>query len=135
MLAREIVQELVQALGRENVLTEQEDLLTYAYDATAAMKHHKPDVVVSPLSTEQVAEVVKIANRHHVPIYPRGSGTNLSGGTIPIGGGIVLSMLNLNKILEVDQDNLTATVQPGLIIQALNDEAAKHGLLLSLIHI
>jgi len=129
MLAREIVQELVQALGRENVLTEQEDLLTYAYDATAAMKHHKPDVVVSPLSTEQVAEVVKIANRHHVPIYPRGSGTNLSGGTIPIGGGIVLSMLNLNKILEVDQDNLTATVQPGLIIQALNDEAAKHGLL------
>ncbi|HEY8909985.1 MAG TPA: FAD-linked oxidase C-terminal domain-containing protein [Desulfosporosinus sp.] len=129
MLAHEVVQELVQVLGRENVLTEQEDLLTYAYDATAAMKHHKPDVVVSPLSTEQVAEVVKIAVRHHIPIYPRGSGTNLSGGTIPIGGGIVLSMLNLNKILEIDQDNLTATVQPGVIIQALNDEAAKHGLL------
>jgi glycolate oxidase len=129
MLAHEVLQELVQVLGRENVLTEQEDLLTYAYDATAAMKHHKPDVVVSPLSTEQVAEVVKIATRYHIPISPRGSGTNLSGGTIPIEGGIVLSMLNLNKILEVDQDNLTATVQPGVIIQTLNDEAAKHGLL------
>lgn len=129
MLAREVLQELVQVLGAENVLTEQEDLLTYAYDATAAMKHHKPDVVVSPLSTEQVSEVVKIAVRHQIPIYPRGSGTNLSGGTIPTKGGIVLSMLNLNKILEVDQDNLTATVQPGVIIQALNDEVVKLGLL------
>jgi FAD/FMN-containing dehydrogenases len=129
MLAREVLQELIQALGQENVLTEQEDLLTYAYDATAAMKHHKPDVVVTPLSTEQVAEVVKISIRYKVPIYPRGSGTNLSGGTIPIEGGIVLSMLHLNKILELDQDNLTATVQPGVIIQALNDEAGKHGLI------
>ncbi|MDQ7096795.1 FAD-linked oxidase C-terminal domain-containing protein [Desulfosporosinus sp. PR] len=129
MLAREVLEELVQVLGRENVLTEQEDLLTYSYDATAAMKHQKPDVVVSPLSTEQVAEVVKIAQRYQVPIYPRGSGTNLSGGTIPVQGGIVLSMLNLNKILEMDQDNLTATVQPGVIIQELNDEAAKHGLI------
>jgi len=129
MLTREVLQELVQVLGAENVLTEQEDLLTYAYDATAAMEHHLPEVVVSPLSTEQVVDVVKIANRYKLPIYTRGSGTNLSGGTIPTEGGIVLSMLNLNKILEVDQDNLTATVQPGVIIQALNDEVVKHGLL------
>lgn len=129
MLAREVIQELIQVLGKENVLSEQEDLMTYAYDATAAMKHRKPDVVVSPLSTEQVAEIVKIANRHNLPIYTRGAGTNLSGGTIPTEGGIVLSMLNLNNILEVDQDNLTATVQPGVIIQALNDQVVKHGLL------
>ncbi len=126
MLAREVLQELVQKLGAENVLTEQEDLLTYAYDATAAMKHRVPDVVVSPMSAEQVAEVVKIASRYKLSIYPRGAGTNLSGGTIPIEGGIVLSMLHLNKIIEVDQDNLTATVQPGVIIQALNDEVIKH---------
>ena len=129
MLAREVLQELVQVVGAENVLTEQEDLLTYAYDATAAMTHHKPDVVVSPLSTEQVAEVVKIAVRYNMPIYPRGSGTNLSGGTIPSQGGMVLSLLNLNKILEVDEDNLTATVQPGVIIQTLNDEVLKLGLI------
>ncbi|TGE34303.1 FAD-linked oxidase C-terminal domain-containing protein [Desulfosporosinus sp. Sb-LF] len=129
MLDRQVLQELIQVLGSENVLTEQEDLLTYAYDATAAMKHQKPDVVITPVSTEQVVEVVKIAANYKIPIYPRGSGTNLSGGTIPVQGGIVLSMLNLNKILEVDQDNLTATVQPGLIIQALNDEAGKYGLI------
>ena len=129
MLAREVLQELIQVLGAENVLSEQEDLMTYAYDATAALQHHKPDVVVSPISTEQVAEVVKIANDHKLAIYTRGSGTNLSGGTIPTEGGIVLSMLNLNKILEVDQDNLTATVQPGVIIQALNDQVVKYGLL------
>ena len=87
MLAREVLQELIQVLGAENVLTEQEDLLTYAYDATAAMKHHKPDVVVSPLSTEQVVEVVKIAVNHNIPIYPRGSGTNLSGGNYSLKRG------------------------------------------------
>lgn len=129
MLAREVLQELIQVLGTENVLTEQEDLMTYAYDATAAMKHFKPDAVVSPVSTEQVSEVVKIAARNNIPIYPRGSGTNLSGGTIPTNGGIVLTTLNLNKIIEIDQDNLTATVQPGVIIQALNNEVVKFGLL------
>lgn len=129
MLAREVLQELIQVLGTENVLTEQEDLMTYAYDATAAMNHFKPDAVVSPVSTEQVSEVVKIAARNNIPIYPRGSGTNLSGGTIPTKGGIVLTTLNLNKIIEIDQDNLTATVQPGVIIQALNNEVVKFGLL------
>lgn len=129
MLAREVIEDLIKVLGKENVLTEQEDLLTYAYDATAAMKHHKPGVVVSPLNTEQVAEVVKIANRYKVPVYPRGSGTNLSGGTIPSEDSIVLSMLNLNKILEVDQDNLTATVQPGVIIQDLNNAVQQFGLI------
>ncbi|AFQ43114.1 FAD-binding oxidoreductase [Desulfosporosinus meridiei] len=129
MLAREVIEDLIKVLGKENVLTEQEDLLTYAYDATAAMKHHKPGVVVSPLNTEQVAEVVKIANRYKIPVYPRGSGTNLSGGTIPSEDSIVLSMLNLNKILEVDQDNLTATVQPGVIIQDLNNAVQQFGLI------
>lgn len=129
MSVNEIRKDLISVLGRENVLTEKEDLLTYSYDATAAMPHHMPDVVVTPVSTEQVAAIVKIANRHNIPIYPRGSGTNLSGGTIPIKGGIVLSMLNMNKIIEVDAENLTASVQPGVIIQDLNNEAAKYGLL------
>ncbi|SDH06043.1 FAD-binding oxidoreductase [Desulfosporosinus hippei] len=129
MLAREVIEDLIKVLGKENVLTEQEDLLTYAYDATAAMKHHKPGVVVSPLNVEQVAEVVKIANRYKIPVYPRGSGTNLSGGTIPSEDSIVLSMLNLNKILEVDHDNLTATVQPGVIIQDLNNAVQQFGLI------
>ena len=129
MLTKEALQELIQVLGKDNVIIEKEDLLTYSYDATAAMKKELPDVVVTPNSTEEAAEVVKISNRYKIPVYPRGSGTNLSGGTIPLKKGIVLSLLNMNKILEVDADNLTATVQPGVIIQDLNNAVAPYGLI------
>lgn len=128
MLKPEALQDLIQVLGQDNVLTEKEDLMTYAYDATAALKRVLPEVVITPSTTEQVAEIVKIANKYSVPIYPRGSGTNLSGGTVPVESGIVMSMLNMNRILEVDAENLTAWVQPGVIIQDLNDAAMKHGL-------
>ena len=129
MSAKEAISELIKALGKENVLSEREDLITYSYDATAVVPHQEPDVVVMPTKTEDVVEVVKIANRYKMPIYPRGSGTNLSGGAIPVKKGIVLSTQKMNKILELDTDNLVATVQPGVIIQDLNDEATKHGLM------
>lgn len=129
MSAKEAISELIKALGKENVLAEREDLITYSYDATAVVPHQEPDVVVMPTKTEDVVEIVKIANRYKLPIYPRGSGTNLSGGAIPIKKGIVLSTQKMNKILELDTDNLVATVQPGVIIQDLNDEATKHGLM------
>lgn len=128
MLKPEALQEIIKVLGQDNVLTEKVDLMTYAYDATAALKRVLPEVVITPSTTEQVAEIVKIANKYSVPIYPRGSGTNLSGGTIPVESGIVMSMLNMNRILEVDAENLTAWVQPGVIIQDLNDAAMEHGL-------
>ncbi|MDI6812647.1 MAG: FAD-linked oxidase C-terminal domain-containing protein [Desulfitobacteriaceae bacterium] len=129
MLSESILRELREVLGGKNVLSETEDLLTYAYDATAAMRRKTPDVVVAPKSTEEVSQVLNIAQKYGLPVYPRGSGTNLSGGTIPLEGGIVLSLLNMNRILEVDTENLTATVQPGVIIQDLNNEVALHGLL------
>ncbi len=129
MLSNHIINELITALGRENVQTDKEDLIAYSFDATAAMHQHLPEVVVTPVSTEQVVAIVKIAKENRVPIYPRGSGTNLSGGTIPIQGGIVLSLLNMNKIIEVDPENLTASVQPGVIIQDLNNAAASCGLM------
>lgn len=129
MVSKKLIDELQSLLGRENVLTDKEDMITYSFDATAGMRDQNPDVVVSPGSTEEVAAVVKLANKYSVPIYPRGSGTNLSGGTIPVKGGIVLSMLNLNKIVEIDSENLTAMVQPGVIIQTLNDGVAKYGLI------
>ncbi|MDD3654696.1 MAG: FAD-linked oxidase C-terminal domain-containing protein [Desulfotomaculaceae bacterium] len=116
-------------LGKENVVTAKEDLLCYSFDATAGMPEHLPDVLVTPLSVKQVAEVVKVANRYKLPVYPRGSGTNLSGGTVPIRGGIVLSLLKMNKILEVDPENFVAIVQPGVIIQTLNTTVAAYGLI------
>lgn len=128
MLKQEALNELIQVLGKENVITDSDELLTYSYDATAAMPRQMPDVFITPQTTEQVAEVVKIANKYKLPIYPRGSGTNLSGGTIPLEKGIVMSMLHMNKILEIDPENLTATVQPGVIIAELNNAAMEHGL-------
>jgi len=129
MFTKEVLNALIQVLGKDNVLSEREDLITYSYDATAVVESQEPDVVVTPTTTEEVAEIVKIANRYQVPIYPRGSGTNLSGGAIPVEKGIVLTTMKMNKILELDADNLVATVQPGVIIQDLNNEAVKHGLI------
>jgi len=128
-LQKEVINKLIEALGKENVITDREDLLCYSYDATPDVPNPLPGVVVTPAGTEHVVRVVKIARQYNVPVYPRGSGTNLSGGTVPLKGGIVLSLLKMNNILEVDAENLTATVQPGVIIQDLNNAVAPHGLL------
>ncbi|MCF8012384.1 MAG: FAD-binding protein [Clostridiales bacterium] len=128
-MQKNVIDELVKVLGKDNVITQHEDLLCYSFDATPDMPQKLPEVVVTPGSTEKVAEVVKIAQKYNVPVYPRGSGTNLSGGTVPVKNGIVLSLLQMNSILEVDAENLNATVQPGVIIQELNNAVAPHGLI------
>lgn len=129
MSKEQVIQELIQALGKDNVITEQEDLVCYSFDATPDVPNPLPDVVVTPNSTEEVVKVVDIARKYKTPIYPRGSGTNLCGGTVPLKGGIVLSLLNMNRILEIDAENLVAVVQPGVIIQDLNNAVAPYGLI------
>jgi len=129
MSKEQVIQELIQALGQENVITDQEDLVCYSFDATPDVPNPLPDVVVTPGSTEEVVKVVNIARKYKTPIYPRGSGTNLCGDTVPLKGGIVLSLLKMNKILEIDAENLVAVVQPGVIIQDLNNAVAPYGLI------
>lgn len=129
MSIKEAIRTLQGVLGRENVVTTPEDLLCYSFDATAGLPEYLPDLLVTPATTEQVWEIVKIAGQYKLPVYPRGAGTNLSGGTVPVQGGIVLSLLKMNKILDIDLDNLTATVQPGVVIQTLNSAVAPHGLI------
>ncbi|RYD03752.1 hypothetical protein N752_18565 [Desulforamulus aquiferis] len=124
MVKAQAMEALTKALGKENVITEAEDLLCYSFDATADMPSQVPDVVVVPQNINQVVEVIKVAREFKLPIYPRGSGTNLSGGTIPLQGGIVLSMKGMDKIVEIDADNLVAVVQPGVVIQDLNNAVA-----------
>src|SRR2546430_12272244 len=87
-----------------------------------------PDVVVLPASTEDVAAIVKIAAHHNVPVVPRGAGTGLSGGAIPIYGGIVIVFTRMNRILAIDYDNLRAVVQPGLVNLHLSNALNPHGL-------
>ncbi len=129
MVSPNIISELRAQLGKDNVLTSPEELIVYSYDASAAAPKGRPDVVITPSTRDQVACIVKLCAKYNVPIYPRGSGTNLSGGTIPLKGGIVMSTLNMNKIIDLDYENLTATLQPGVIIQTLNDAVAAAGLI------
>src|ERR1700726_328581 len=109
----EVVQELSASLGAKYVLHTPYDLMLYEYDAS--IDRSSPDVVVLPASTGDVVAIVKIAARHKVPVVPRGAGTGLSGGAVPIYGGIVIVFARMNRILEVDYDNLRAVVEPGLV--------------------
>ncbi len=129
MLDSGIIEKLKEIVGSNNVLTSKVDLVTYSYDATADMPRHIPDAVVMPLSTEEVRRLVNLAQENKLALYPRGAGTNLSGGTIPLRRGVVLSFQKMNKIIEIDAENLTAVVQPGVVIQEVNDAVAPFGLI------
>ena len=126
---KDFINDLTNLLGKENIIADKETLHCYSYDATADMPAEMPEAIVTPRTKEHVVSIVKYAAQHKIPIYTRGAGTNLSGGTIPIKKGIVMSMLKMNKILEIDTENLTAIVEPGVVIQDLNNAVALHGLI------
>lgn len=123
----DLITALKRALGESQVLTEDEDLIPYSFDGTAALKQ-RPTCVVFPLSTEQVAACVKLAAQHGAPVVTRGSGTGLSGGSVPSADCIVLCLVKLDRIIEVDPRNLTLHAQCGVITKEIDDAAAKHGL-------
>nr|BBH88301.1 FAD-binding protein [Thermosporothrix sp. COM3] len=120
-----VVQELRGLLGARNVLSTPYDLTLYEYDAS--IERGKPDIVVLPSSTEEVAAIVRLAARYQIPVVPRGAGTGLSGGAVPIQGGIVISFARMNRILEIDIPNLRAVVQPGLVNLHLSNALLPQG--------
>ena len=122
------IEALKRIVGTEHVLTSAEELHCYSYDATPGFSH-MPDVVVIPGTTEEVAKVLALANSEKIPVYTRGSGTNLSAGTIPTKGGIVLLMTRMNQIMEIDTENLVAVAQPGVIVSDLNKAVETYGLI------
>lgn len=125
MLAGRVLAELRGIVGPGGMLASPGDLLAYEYDA--ALERAMPDVVVLPTSTEQVAAVVRLANREGLPFVPRGAGTNLSGGSVPIKGGIVIALSRMNRILEIDIPNERAVVEPGVVNLDLSMALAPHG--------
>src|SRR3954466_4547447 len=112
-LSETILSELQQIVGRENVLTKKEDLIPYAFDGTAAMLQ-MPGCVAFVETTEQISAILKLANKENLAIVTRGSGTGLSGGSIPSKDCIVMCTVKMNKILETDRANLTMLVEPGV---------------------
>jgi glycolate oxidase len=114
-------------VGKNNFTDAREDLLCYSYDGTAIL-NKLPEAVVFPENEEQISQIMKFANEVLFNVVPRGSGTGLSGGSIPVENTLVLVFTKWDKILEVDTRNLTVTVQPGVITGKLQSEVEKYGL-------
>lgn len=127
IITEEVILELKSVCSNEGVLTDEESLIKYSSDETEDLSF-KPLVVVKPVSSEQVSSIMKTASRYKIPVTPRGAGTGLSGGALPVFGGIVLSTEKLNRIISIDEQNLQATVEPGVINQVFRDAVEAKGL-------
>jgi glycolate oxidase len=122
-----LVAELIKILGKANVLVTPEDLAVYGYDGT--FQEALPEVVVLPESTAQVREVVKLAAATRTPIVPRGMGSGLAAGSVPLPpGGMILSMTRMNRILEIDEENATVHAEAGVVTAELQAAVEKRGL-------
>lgn len=123
----DILRQLKAIVGADDIL-KGEAVADYAHDESSIAPHF-PEVVIKAESTDEVSKILRLANKERIPVTPRGSGTGLCGGAIPSYGGIVLSLEKMNRILEIDEENLTATVEPGVLIMDLHERVEKHGLL------
>lgn len=121
-----LTHELSRLIGKENVLHLLEDRICYSYDGSK--QKYLPDVVVRPQSAQHVSGILRFAYEQEIPVYPRGAGSGLTGGAVPVKGGIVLDFTQMNHIVEISPEDLTATVEPGVITQTLQSEVAKHKL-------
>ena len=126
MLKKKIIQKILKIVGEENILTGTEELTCYSYDAVN--QKFIPEAVVFPGNTEEVAAVLKLANQEQFPVIPRGAGSGFTGGSLAVLGGVVLVTSRLNRIIEIDTDNLTALVEPGVVCGEFQKEVDKHGL-------
>jgi glycolate oxidase len=120
------IDEIIKIVGKENALTSLEERKCYSYDART--DGAIPDLVVFPSSANEVSQILILANKLHFPVIPRGQGSGLTGGSVPVKGGVVLTFTRMNKILEIDTKNLVAIVEPGVITFVFQEEVAKHGL-------
>jgi len=128
-VTEKILNKLIEIVGSKNVLTDKEKIETYSHDETPKEQYAcMPEVVVIPRTAEEIAEIVKIANKKLIPITPRGAGSGLSGGAIPVFGGIVISLEKMNKILEIDYSNMMMVLEPGVITNDINEVIAEKGL-------
>ncbi len=119
--------ELVSIVGPERATDEPEDLVAYSLDPH--LDEHRPDIVIYPVSTEEVSSIMKVAHREAIPVTVRGSGTNLAGETVPVRGGIILAMARMDGILEIDPHNRLARVEPGVINYDLQQAVEKYNLM------
>ncbi len=123
-----IGKDLRKILNTRRVLDLPEDVSAYANDATFYIAKRSPDAVAIPENTEEVSRVVKYAAANRIPVVPRGAGSGLAGGCTPVQGGIMLDMKWMNRIIEIDHNNMTATVEAGVVLDTFNRALAKQNL-------
>ncbi|WP_340003190.1 FAD-linked oxidase C-terminal domain-containing protein [Oceanobacillus sp. FSL K6-0127] len=128
MIHDTIIQLLKEIIKDEKrILTDKVDLYSYSYDSSFGV--YLPDVVVQPKETKEVAEMMKLANKYEIPVYPRGQGTSLSGGPLPVKGGIVFDLSKWDNKLVIDAEDMVAVVSPGVITADINNAAMEAGMI------
>ncbi len=121
------IKQFQEIIGQPFVIISDEDKSTYAHDHTEDLTY-MPEVVLKPRTPEEIAAILKICNEHKIPVTPRGAGTGLSGGALPVHGGVVISMERFNQILEIDERNFQATVEVGVVNEAFQNAVREKGL-------
>jgi glycolate oxidase len=123
----ELLEQIKSIVGPEYVFTDEESFEKYGRDETERL-HYYPAVVVKPRKTEEIGALMQLANKHLIPVTPRGAGTGLTGGALPHLGGLVIAMERFNQILEIDERNLQVTTEPGVITEVLQNAVKEKGL-------
>ena len=126
-ITTELLEQIKSIVGAEYVFTDEESFEKYGRDETERL-HYYPAVVVKPRKTEEIAALMQLANKHLIPVTPRGAGTGLTGGALPHLGGLVIAMERFNQILDIDERNLQVTTEPGVITEVLQNTVKEKGL-------
>jgi glycolate oxidase len=127
-ISAELLLAIKAIVGDDAVIAQHEGMEKYSHDETEDLTYY-PEIVVKPKSIEETSALMKLCNQHSIPVTPRGAGTGLSGGALAIKGGVLLSMERFNQILNIDEENLQAMVEPGVITEVFMDKVAEKGLL------
>ena len=123
-----ILESIIAIVGNDAVLNQRADLEKYSHDETEDLVYY-PEIVAKPQTPEQISALMKLCNENLIPVTPRGAGTGLSGGALPVKGGLLMAMERFNKVLEIDEQNLQATVEPGVVTEEFMNQVAAKGLL------
>jgi len=123
-----MLEELTAIVGNDNVFTLDHEIEAYSRDEMPLSEPHPPQVIVKPLDTASIAALMKFASERKIPVVPRGAGTGLSGGSVALYGGIVLSLERMDRIVEIDRENFVAVVEPGVTLSRLHAAVGQEGL-------
>ncbi|MFC2149380.1 FAD-binding oxidoreductase [Candidatus Auribacterota bacterium] len=126
MIDKSLIKKFGDIVGKENVMESDADRICYSYDASK--QEFLPDIVIKPAATKEVSEIMKIAYENAIPVYAHGAATGLTGGAVPLAGGISLDMMRMNRIIEIDTDNLIAFVEPGVVVSDFQKKVEELGL-------